>query len=97
MPNQETFSKGALEAQAISSGAGRRLPPSWEQPIWEIQAALAEVNPLTIEEWTESFRRAVQPQAELGFWLRVARSYSDATRNGARPLKLRDRNGVWIP
>lgn len=42
----------------------------------QIQSALADVNPMTVEEWEASFR----PEAdrEMCFWLTVAQRYQQA-------------------
>jgi hypothetical protein len=47
--------------------------------ICEIQAALADVNPMSVEEWEGAFQRGADPVTELAFWLKVGKAYQRRT------------------
>ena len=44
--------------------------------IRRIQALLEEVDPLSLEEWVDGFRRDKDPEREIAFWLGVAETYA---------------------
>jgi hypothetical protein len=58
--------------------------------IEEIQAALQDVNPMSIEEWEDSFQRGADPVAEIAYWLKVGRRYKRCLAHSG-PMSLQER------
>jgi hypothetical protein len=75
----------------LLDGGAVRVSTGRDQEIREIQAALSEVNPLTLEEWEEAFSRAANPRQEIGYWLGLARSYAQGLVKGPQSLSLQER------
>jgi len=48
---------------------------TFQDKILEIQAALQDVNPMTIQEWEDAFRREPYPNKEAAYWLHAGRLY----------------------
>ena len=85
-----TIINGGVEQ--VSQGSSRKLASTlWGDRVREIQGALGEVNPMTVEEWEEAFLRADKPENELDYWLQVARVYRRSTLLGHRACTLQDR------
>ena len=47
--------------------------------IEAIRAAVAEVCPISAEQWLDGFQRDQHPEREVVWWERVARCYKDFT------------------
>lgn len=58
--------------------------------ICEIQAALADVNPMSVEEWEDAFQRGADPVTELAFWLKVGKTYQRRASH-TEPMDLQHR------
>ena len=69
----------------------------WHEQIRELCNALADVNPMTISEWEEAFRRDNRPEKEVAYWLQVSSLYQQAvSRRTNLPLELRKQALHWI-
>jgi hypothetical protein len=62
--------------------------------IRAIQDALADVRPLTFEEWEDGFRRDTNPDAEIRIWLWIAYAYLHFTRG--RDLDLEQKRDILL-
>lgn len=51
-----------------------------KEQIEEIQMLLAEVHPLSYEEWEEGFRCDAHPLIEIKYWLRMGLNYYNVTK-----------------
>jgi len=58
--------------------------------IEEIQATLADVNPMTVEEWEGAFQDGADPVTEIAYWLKVGRRYQRCVTRSL-PMGLQDR------
>lgn len=45
----------------------------------QLQAALGEVYPMSLEQWEDGFRRDRNPDKEIEYWLHLARTYARLT------------------
>ena len=73
-----------------------RHPPFSEDMrdhLREIQNALNEVYPQTLEFWEDGFRRDTHPQREIANWLHMARTYRDFVQG--RSLNLEQKREVF--
>lgn len=62
-----------------------------------IQKTLAEVEPATLEQWEDDFRRDNRPEREIATWLHIAAVYSYFTkpRGRARTLSPKEKADVF--
>jgi hypothetical protein len=65
------------------------LPPSVALRAETVQSVLAEVFPTSREEWIDSLKRDLNPEAEVLWWERVAGCYVQFTAKRDLPLKLK--------
>jgi len=61
------------------------LSPELASRIEAIRAAVAEVCPISAEEWLDGFQRDQHPEREVVWWERVARCYTDFTAKKTFP------------
>ena|SRR5580658_5426706 len=61
------------------------LSPELAARIEAIRAAVAEVCPISAEEWLKGFQRDQHPEREVVWWERVARCYADFTAEKTFP------------
>jgi hypothetical protein len=61
------------------------LAPELAIRIDAIRAAVAEVCPISAEEWLDGFQRDQHPEREVVWWERLARCYSDFTAKKTLP------------
>lgn len=55
-----------------------------------IQAAFAEHDPLSMDEWEDGFRRDATPEREIALWLRAAEIYRAFTADEVSAERRRD-------
>jgi len=63
------------------------LSPVLAIRIEAVRATLAEVCPISREEWLDGFQRDQHPEREIMWWERVARCYTDFTAKEALSLE----------
>ena len=63
----------------------------------QIQETLAEVEPRTVEQWEDGFRRDHHPDREIATWLHIAAVYHRFTKSGPGlpTLSLEDKREVF--
>jgi hypothetical protein len=82
----------AAEHIRAALNASRADPELRRAFIRAIQAALADVNPMTVEEWEDAFARGTDPVAEIAYWLKIGRIYQRrVSRSDSMPLQDRKR------
>jgi hypothetical protein len=61
------------------------LSPELAMRIEAIRVAVAEVCPISAEQWLHGFQRDQHPEREVVWWERVARCYTDFTAKKTLP------------
>jgi hypothetical protein len=72
-----------VEAGTLETSPHRH-PPFDEKTrdfLRQLQEALAEVHPRTVEQWEDGFRRDAHPEREMQFWASVAGCYRHFTES----------------
>jgi hypothetical protein len=69
------------------------LSPLLLARIRSLRSKLAEVHPLSMEEWLDGFQRDAHPENEVAWWERVARCYAEYS--GQKELNLQQRQAAF--
>ena len=71
-----------MDSSLVQMGAVKHqsLDSSLTADIEIVMAALAEVYPLTREEWVDGFKRDLNPEQEVAIWKHLADVYTEANR-----------------
>lgn len=80
-----------VEAGTLETSAHRH-PPFDEKTrafLRQLQEALAEVHPRTVEQWEDGFRRDAHPDREMQFWAGVAACYCHFTEGKVHDSAVR--------
>jgi len=66
-----------VDTKTLNRGPVRRegLTPDQLRRTKEIQQALAEVDPSSLEEWVDGFKRDQDPEREIAVWEQIVRAY----------------------
>jgi hypothetical protein len=80
-PNPKNLTPGSIRPPHLSAELSMRIEA--------IRAALAEVCPISAEEWLNGFQRDHHPEREIVWWERLARCYSDFTAEKTLSLEQR--------
>ena len=62
------------------------LTPEQMADAKQLQEALSEVDPSSLEQWVDDFRRDSDPNAEIALWKHIANVYTAATQGRALSL-----------
>lgn len=88
-----------MDARELKQGEYQHPPFDEEvrECLREIQAAVEEFYPLSIEEWEDGFRRDKTPEREIALWLHLARTYRQLTTSrDLNAEQRRDYFGVLV-
>ena len=66
-----TLKPGPIQHEQLSDEQLRR--------ITHLHEILAEVDPSSLETWTDNFKRDMHPDKEIAVWERIAKAYTDYT------------------
>ena len=66
-----TMKPGPIQHEQLSDEQLRR--------ITHLHEILAEVDPSSLETWTDNFKRDMHPDQEIAVWERIARAYTTYT------------------
>ena len=76
-PNLKKLTPGPIRQPRLSPGLALRIEA--------IRTTVAEVCPISAEEWLDGFQRDQHPEREVVWWERVARCYTDFTAKKTLP------------
>ena len=98
--NKRSHNNGKTEELSpaeISLSPIRRDSLSSEQlvRIKEIQIAFAEVNPSTLEETIDNFKRDQNPDHEIAIWTSMSNTYKDFVEAKAGKLSIEEKKEVY--
>jgi hypothetical protein len=87
---QANFAPDELEPGPVRHA---ELSPTLVGRVRNLQLALDEVYPSSLEEWLEDFRRDVHPEREVLWWERLAQSYLEY--RSSRELSVEQRQAAF--
>jgi hypothetical protein len=89
LSNEPSYGAKKRNPKNLTPGPIRQphLSPELVLRTEAIRAAVAEVCPISAEEWLDGFQRDHNPEREVIWWECVARCYTDFTAKETLPLE----------